>query len=63
MKDRFTERIGKKNPKVAIQIESMDKDLRNGLWNIFTSYVWNPMKSDSQIYENSPNWHSACKQK
>lgn len=53
MKDRFTERIGKKNPKVAIQIETMDKDLRNGLWNIFTSYVCNPMKSDSQIYENS----------
>ena len=53
MYEKITERIGLKKPKVAIQTENMDKELRNGLWNILTCYVCNPMKSDSQIYENS----------
>jgi hypothetical protein len=53
MYEKFTERIGLKKPKVAIQTENMDKELRNGLWNILTCYVCNPMKSDSQIYENT----------
>jgi len=33
---RFSQRIGKKPVKCDFQIESMDDDLRNGLWNI----VW-----------------------
>jgi hypothetical protein len=33
---RFSERIGKKKPKCDLQIDLMDADLRNGLWNI----VW-----------------------
>jgi hypothetical protein len=31
---RFSERIGKKTPKCDLQVESMDDDLRNGLWDI-----------------------------
>src|SRR5215472_10846800 len=30
---RFSERIGAKAPKTVLQLESMDDDLRNGLWN------------------------------
>ena len=35
---RFSERIGKREVKSAIQINSMDDDLRNCLWNLFTIY-------------------------
>ena len=37
---RFSERRGIKSPKVA-QIESIDDDLRNGLWNALTESYWN----------------------
>jgi len=30
---RFSERIGAKPPKTVLQLDSMDDDLRNGLWN------------------------------
>lgn len=36
----FSERFGYKNPKTSIQINSMDDDLRNGLWNALTIYFW-----------------------
>ena len=37
---KFSERRGIKSPKVA-QIESIDDDLRNGLWNALTESYWN----------------------
>ena len=30
---RFSERIGERQPKSKMQVDSMDDDLRNGLWN------------------------------
>jgi hypothetical protein len=37
---RFSERIGKRAPRAAIQIDTMDDDLRNGLWNeIYLHFV------------------------
>lgn len=36
---KFSERLGKVNPKDSIQTDYMDQDLKNGLWNIiFTSF-------------------------
>jgi AbiJ-like protein len=32
--DFFSERIGAKPPKTVLQLNSMDDDLRNGLWNV-----------------------------
>lgn len=34
---RFSERMGIKKPKELIQIDSMDDDLRNGLWNVIVN--------------------------
>ena len=31
---RFSERIGAKPPKTVLQLDSMDDELRNGLWNV-----------------------------
>ncbi len=36
---RFSERIGRTSAKVDIQIESMDDDLRVGLWNCFQEFA------------------------
>jgi hypothetical protein len=36
---QFSERIGAKKPKCDLQVESMDKDLRNGLWNILWAFA------------------------
>ncbi|MEK3947315.1 hypothetical protein MHB46_02335 [Paenibacillus sp. FSL H7-0703] len=41
---KFSERIGKKPVKVDIQIESMDDDLRKGLWNCFYQSYLSPIR-------------------
>jgi hypothetical protein len=43
---KFSERIGKKPIKTTLQIESMDSDLRNGLWNAFQLYFLEKVRSD-----------------
>ena len=40
----FSQRKGIKPVKNVIQIDSMDDDLRNGLWNTLTIYYWNRVK-------------------
>ncbi|MCK4333146.1 MAG: hypothetical protein KAV40_06155 [Thermoplasmatales archaeon] len=42
----FSQRKGIKLVKNVIQIDSMDDDLRNGLWNTLTIYYWNRVKGD-----------------
>jgi hypothetical protein len=49
---RFSERIGKRPKKVDIQVESLDDDLRNSLWNIITLFVTEPMNYDSWVSES-----------
>ena len=39
----FSQRIGKKPVKVNIQKDTMDDDLRNGLWNVFWSFYVQPI--------------------
>jgi len=41
---RFSERIGKTQPKTAIQIDAMDAELKNSIWNVLTGLFIEPMK-------------------
>lgn len=50
---RFSERIGKRQVKIDFQMDSMDMDLRNGLWNIVTLFITYPMKENTQGLYNS----------
>lgn len=50
---RFSERIGKKDKKVDIQIDSIDLELRNGLWNVFSIIINQPM-NEYAVLERSP---------
>jgi len=45
---RFSERIGKKKPKCDLQVDSMDDNLRNSLWNILYQGVLVNMKPFSK---------------
>ena len=47
----FSERENIKPIKNELQIESIDNDLRNSLWNCFFIYYWNPGKNNS-YYSN-----------
>lgn len=40
---RFSERIGLKPVKSALQIRSMDTELRNGIWNVLQIFCWNQL--------------------
>jgi hypothetical protein len=42
----FSERKGLKPIKNVIQIDSMDKELRNGLWNALTIFYWNRIQAN-----------------
>lgn len=46
---RFSERIGKKQPRVNIQLDSMDDELKNGLWNILTILVIDPLQAKHSL--------------
>jgi hypothetical protein len=43
MQKRFSDRIGKRQISDSIQLESMNIELRNGLWNIFETLVFRPL--------------------
>lgn len=62
----FSQRIGKRPVKSTVQVDSMDQDLRNGLWNAFQICVGEKIPallSHSQAYESffSTLWHSFYK--
>lgn len=40
---RFSERMGFRPVKSVIQLDSMDDDLRNGLWNALSMYCWDQL--------------------
>lgn len=40
----FSQRKGIKQVKNIIQVDKMDDDLRNGLWNALTVFYWNQVK-------------------
>ncbi len=41
---RFSERIGKKQKKVEIQLDSIDQELKNSIWNIICMFINEPME-------------------
>ena len=47
---RFSERYGYKPVKEVFQIESMDKDLRNGIWSVLHVFIWSTEQSRSAGY-------------
>lgn len=51
---RFSDRIGKTTPKVEIQTETIDDDLRNRLWNAFDLVILTPVNNEpSDFFTNS----------
>lgn len=42
---KFSERIGQSEIKVDIQLDYIDDDLKNGLWNLITMYITEPITS------------------
>ena len=47
----FSERMGITPVRTALQVDSIDEALRNGLWNILTAILWNPLQADHKISE------------
>lgn len=47
---RFSERYGYKPARAALQIDSMDDALRNGLWSLLQNYVWTKGRTTSSVY-------------
>jgi hypothetical protein len=43
---KFSERISKRNSKIEIQLDCMDTDLRNGLWNVIHFEIIEPFQRD-----------------
>ena len=46
----FSQRYGYEPVRDAIQLESMDEPLRNGLWSLLTIFVWNRARASSGEY-------------
>lgn len=47
---RFSERYGHKPVKEVVQIDSVDPELRNGLWSLLQVYCWNDIQASSGQY-------------
>jgi len=47
----FSERQGIKPVKSIIQIDSMDDELRNGLWNVLHGHFWHRFERDKGVPE------------
>ena len=64
----FSQRKGIKPIKKVIQIDSMDEDLRNGLWNCLIVIYWENVDADHYRYEEKMNtlvrllWHKLFKE-
>jgi hypothetical protein len=46
---RFSERMGINRPKVTVQIDAMDNDLRIGLWNALLEVFWDNLSSNDHV--------------
>jgi hypothetical protein len=58
MSSRFSERIGKKEPRNAIQLDSMDDMLRNSLWNVLNVYIFERLLREDSNYLNSSRFNN-----
>lgn len=48
---RFSERFGYRKVRDLVQIESMDEELRNGLWNVLSNQIWQQPRRPSGVGE------------
>lgn len=46
---RFSERIGKSEIKTDIQLDYIDEDLRNSLWNVVLQYINEPLRNTNYL--------------
>lgn len=53
---RFSERYGYKPVRELIQKDSIDDELKNALWNIFHTYIWDHA-TQSSSYSYTKNSH------
>ena len=53
---RFSERIRKRKPKAKLQLDSMDDDLRTGLWNVVYFFIFKNISTNSQGYIFGDKW-------
>jgi hypothetical protein len=49
---RFSERIGKNQPKVEIQLDFMDQELKNSLWNVVCMFITELIEKRQYLYES-----------
>jgi len=56
----FSQRMGLKPVKSVMQSDSIDNDLRNGLWNILYDYYWSISEMDVALFYH-PELKSLCK--
>ena len=67
---KFSQRIGKTPLTKEIQLESIDKDLKNGLWDIYHLFIINRISTEfSNIFRVTPSdifskklWHQYFKE-
>tara|TARA_R110002167_G_scaffold366411_1_gene596176 strand:- start:26181 stop:27032 length:852 start_codon:yes stop_codon:yes gene_type:complete len=52
---RFSERIGKTPSKVDIQIDSIDFELKNGIWNVISIYISEPLQRQQWLSHSHYN--------
>lgn len=53
MKDRkFSERIGKSKIKAGLQLDYIDDDLKNSLWNVVLKYIIEPLGETNYLYNS-----------
>jgi hypothetical protein len=50
---RFSERINKREIKVEIQLDYIDQELKNGLWNILSAYLLTPLEERTRWLKES----------
>lgn len=49
---RFSERIGKVKPKIDIQIDYMDEDLVNSIWNIISIHLVDQLEQKQYLFDS-----------
>ena len=49
---RFSQRIGKRELKTQIQIDNIDTDLRNSLWNVLTIFIFDEIHGYNKVYSS-----------
>jgi len=60
MKLSFSQRKGLEPVKSVLQVDSMDADLRNGLWNALTIFYWSQVGDGTDLMEFFPKLRTLC---